>query len=293
MKLRTTSSKLRLPYVSEGRGWPLALGIVLTQGGCGPTDDADETGSATQGVHGHEVADPGAGAMAQSYTSFEADPVRPVAVLDKSGFIAVANTPDDYLELFEPTRRGVRACGAVKVGLRPVAVAVVKESRAHAELWVVNHLSDSVSIVEVDLDRCRGEVTRTIQVGDEPRDIVVANTAGGALRVFLTTAHRGQHHPVSTARLATDLVTAPAEKSQRGLADVLVFDPAAPEAPLAVVNLFSDTPRALAVGDGVVYAASFKSGNRTTAIAAEATQGSREHKVPSTMRTAPAAASAT
>jgi DNA-binding beta-propeller fold protein YncE len=206
---------------------------------------------------------------AQDYTAFEADPVRPVAVLEGSGWVLVTNTPDDYLEIFKPTPGGVERCGAVKVGLRPVAVAVVAESVARAELWVVNHVSDNVSVVDLDLATCHAEVARTLQVGDEPRDIIVARDASGAPRVFLATAHRGQHHPVESARLGTDLVTPPADKSRRGLADVIVFDPAAPDAPPQVVNLFSDTPRSLAVGDGVVYAASFRSGNRSTAIPGE------------------------
>src|SRR5262245_18820755 len=83
--------------------------------------------------------------LAHAYTLFEADPVRPIAVLPSTGLVAVANTPDDYLDLARPQGGGVEACGAIKVGMRPVAVAVVRESRTEAELWVVNHLSGSIS----------------------------------------------------------------------------------------------------------------------------------------------------
>lgn len=206
---------------------------------------------------------------ATDYTLFEADPVRPVAVLERSGLVAVTNTVDDTLELLRSHARGVSVCGAVKVGLRPVAVASVRETWRTATLWVVNHVSDSISVVEVDVPSCRAEVVDTLHVGDEPRDIVVTRTGSGAPRVFVTTAHRGQHHPIESARLGRDLVTPPGEKAERGLADVFVFDPRAPRPALGVVNLFTDTPRALAVGPGVVYAAGFHTGNRSTAIPAE------------------------
>ncbi|HEY0987095.1 MAG TPA: hypothetical protein VGD80_08590, partial [Kofleriaceae bacterium] len=234
----------------------VALGLVA---GC-RSFESDATSQDTEEI----------GIAAPDYTLFEADPVRPVAVLESSGWVAVANTPDDVLEIFEPSRSGVRSCARLKVGMRPVAVAVVREERAHATLWVVNHLSDSISVVELDLGSCRAELTRTVQVGDEPRDIVVARTRHGRARVFVATAHRGQHHPVDSARLGHDLIAPPAEKQARGMADILVFDPDVTGAPPQVVNVFASAPRALAVGDGVVYAASYLSGNRTTAVPAEA-----------------------
>ncbi len=208
-------------------------------------------------------------APATDYTLFEADPVRPVAVLEKSELVAVTNTVGDYLELVRPGRRGVRACGRVKVGMRPVAVAVIDESERDAELWVVNHLSDSVSRVRIDPGACAGEVVDTLHVGDEPRDIVVSRDRRGRRRVFVATAHRGQHHPVPSARLGADLLMPPAEKEHAGMADVLVFDPDGSGEPVGVVNLFTDKPRALAAGDGVVYAAGFHTGNRTSVVLAE------------------------
>lgn len=77
---------------------------------------------------------------------------------------------------------------SVPVGLEPVAVA----ARTNDEVWVVNHMSDSISVVDVSASPPR--VVRTLLVGDEPRDIVFA---GSPQRAFITTAHRGQHrmHP--------------------------------------------------------------------------------------------------
>src|SRR5262249_14158864 len=155
------------------------------------------------------------------------------------------DTPDDRLEIFDVDPVGnLTHAWSVPVGLEPVAIA----ARTDSEVWVVNHLSDSISIVTVDPAPPR--VTRTLLVGDEPRDIVFA--AGGT-RAFVTAAHRGQNSGVPVSDLTTPGI---------GRADVWVFDAANPGAgiggtPLTVVRLFSDTPRALAVSpDGnTVYAA--------------------------------------
>ena len=155
--------------------------------------------------------------------------------------------------------------GSVKVGIDPVAVAV----RNDGEVWVVNHVSDSVSIV--DVAQAPPRVVRTLLVGDEPGDIVFA----GAGRAFITTAHRGQQ------RSSPDLAGVPGAGDPQlttpgvGRADVWVFDPAnlgimLGGRPLAIVTLFGDTPRGLAVSpDGAtVYAAIFHSGNQTAPVSA-------------------------
>jgi len=104
-------------------------------------------------------------------------------------------------------------------------------------------------------------VTRTLLVGDEPRDIVFAGTDGN--RAFITTARRGQNSPVPP------LPTTP------GVGRALVWafnanDLGAPlgGTPLEIIELFGDTPRALATSpDGAtVYAAVFHSGNQTMVL---------------------------
>jgi DNA-binding beta-propeller fold protein YncE len=163
------------------------------------------------------------------------------------------NTPDNRLEIFRVADGRIASVGSVTVGLEPVAVA----ARNDDEVWVVNHLSDSVSVVNVKKPK-RAHVTRTLLVGDEPRDIVFAQD-----RAYVTTAHRGQN----TGR--NPQLTTPSV----GRADVWVFNPSAlgdtlAGVPVTVLSLFADTPRALAVSpDGTtVYAAAFRSGNRTTVV---------------------------
>jgi DNA-binding beta-propeller fold protein YncE len=194
-------------------------------------------------------------APAQRFTAFESGQVRPLAISADHRLLYATNTPDNRVEIFRIAGRELVPIASVPVGLEPVALA--EHGR---ELWVVNHLSDSVSIVDVSVPQ-RAHVARTLLVGDEPRDIVFAGRGGG--RAFITTAHRGQN----TGR--DPQLTTPGS----GRADVWVFDAARPGAslggtPLTVITLFADTPRALAVTpDGAtVYAAAFESGNRTTVV---------------------------
>jgi DNA-binding beta-propeller fold protein YncE len=208
-----------------------------------------------------------------TFTLFESGQVRPLALSPSGRLLFACNTPDNRLEVFRVHRQGLHPLGSVAVGLEPVAVA----ARTDREVWVVNHLSDSVSIVRLDDDLegrdgdddrpdagrrlAPGWVAQTLLVGDEPRDILFAGKRHG--RAFITTAHRGQN-----AGFDPELLTPGV-----GRADVWVFDAENPGAglggaPLARITLFSDTPRALAASpDGsVVYAAGFLSGNRTTTI---------------------------
>ncbi|UQA63587.1 beta-propeller fold lactonase family protein [Polyangium aurulentum] len=192
-----------------------------------------------------------------SYTLFESGQVRPLALSPSGKRLFAINTPDNRLEIFDVKKAGLEHTASVPVGLEPVAVA----ARSEDEVWVVNHLSDSVSVVEISPGGHSGAVVRTLLVGDEPRDIVFAGP--GKARAFITAAHRGQNAPFDP-QLTTPGV---------GRADVWVFDANNAGAslggnPLAIVNLFSDTPRALAVTpDGSrVYAAAFQSGNKTTIV---------------------------
>ncbi|MCO6413616.1 MAG: hypothetical protein J5I92_12835 [Thiogranum sp.] len=195
-----------------------------------------------------------------SFSAFESGQVRPLAMSPDGNRLFAVNTPDNRLEIFTITAAGLVPEDSVPVGMEPVAVAV----RNGGEVWVVNHLSDSVSIVDVAATPPR--VVRTLLVGDEPRDIVFAGVGGN--RAFITTAHRGQNSPYTDPLNPGELTTAGV-----GRADVWVFDASNPGSgpggtPLTVISLFGDTPRPLAVSpDGsTVYAGIFHSGNRTTVL---------------------------
>jgi DNA-binding beta-propeller fold protein YncE len=190
----------------------------------------------------------------QSFTTFESGQVRPLALTPDRQFLLATNTPDARVEIYRVKPHGLDHVASVPVGLEPVAVS----ARSNDEAWVVNHLSDSVSVVALDGKKSR--VVRTLLVGDEPRDVVFAGP--GKSRAFVTTAHRGQNSPLDP-QLATPGV---------GRADVWVFDAAAAGggstlggAPMTILTFFAEMPRALAVTpDGSrVYAAAFHSGNAT------------------------------
>jgi YVTN family beta-propeller protein len=197
---------------------------------------------------------------ASSFALFETGQVRPLALSPDGNHLFAVNTPDNRLEIFSISGSTLTHVSSVGVGLEPLTVV----ARTNTEVWVVNHLSDSVSVVDVSTPAA-ARVTRTLLVGDEPRDLVFAGPGGN--RAFITTAHRGQnspHHANIEAILRTPGL---------GRADVWVFDAMNLGAtlggtPLTVVTLFGDTPRALTVSpDGsTVYAAVFHSGNRTTTI---------------------------
>ncbi len=170
-----------------------------------------------------------AGVATAGYTNFEVSHVHPIALTPDGTRLLAVNTPDARLELFDVQPDGsLTPAGSVPVGLEPVTVV----PRTDDEAWVVNHLSDSISIVDLAL----GRVTRTLRVGDEPTDVAFA-----AGKAFVTASTQNAVHVYALANLDT--------------------------AP-SVVSLFGKDVRALAVsGDGQsVYAVVLRSGNQTTVL---------------------------
>src|SRR5215470_5839072 len=161
---------------------------------CAPP--VDESGRADAVVdHQTAAARPASpsSSSTSSFTLFESGQVRPLALSPDGRHLFATNTPDNRLEIFRIEDHRLVHTGSIPVGLEPVAVA----ARTDREVWVVNHLSDSVSIVTLDDDQgdgddqgenhradhggdaggddgTAGQVTRTLLVGDEPRDLVFA-----------------------------------------------------------------------------------------------------------------------
>jgi len=162
------------------------------------------------------------------FVNWETIGVHPLDVTPDGLLLLVCNTPAGRLEVFDISGLEPVALGGVPVGLAPVAV----RARSDGEAWVVNHLSDSVSIVDLPTRR----VVDTLQTLDEPADVVFA----------------GRKAYVSCAQANA----------------VQVFDAADPARPPATLPIRGEEPRALAVApDGSeVYAAIFYSGNRTTVL---------------------------
>jgi DNA-binding beta-propeller fold protein YncE len=204
-------------------------------------------------------------AVQPTFLEFESGQVRPIALTPSGLKLVAVNTPDNTLEVFSVSAGRLTHTASVPVGMEPVAVAV----RNSGEVWVVNHLSDSVSVVNLNANPPK--VVRTLLVGDEPRDIVFAGT--GFTRAFITTAHRGQQRTDSSIAGVTGAGDPQLSTGGIGRADVWVFDTAnlgntVGGTPIRILNFFADTPRALAVtpNGSTVYAAAFMSGNQTTSI---------------------------
>src|SRR6476659_759173 len=95
---------------------------------------------------GARLADFKSAAQPGRFTLFESVQIRPLALSPSGKFLFAANTPDGRLEVFRIVGHGLEHRASIPVGLEPVAVA----ARNDTEVWVVNHLSDSVSVVELD-----------------------------------------------------------------------------------------------------------------------------------------------
>ncbi len=165
----------------------------------------------------------------EQFVNFETPHVHSIDISPDGSHLLAVNTPDNRLEIFSLASGLPRPAGSVGVGLDPVSV----RARTVSEFWVVNHVSDSISIVDIN----SLNVVRTIQTKDEPADVVFA---GSPQRAF-----------VSCSQANT----------------VQIFDPATGSL-LGEVPIFGEDPRALAVSpDGqTVFAAVFESGNHSTIL---------------------------
>lgn len=167
-------------------------------------------------------------APANSYVNFEGSQTSPVRLSPDGSRLFAVNTPDARLSVFDISQLSNPALIAeIPVGIEPVSV----NPRTSDEVWVVNQVSDSISIVSVS----RGIVTDTINVKDEPVDVVFAGN-----KAFVTASRSNA---------------------------ICVFD-ATTHARLATIPVKGESPRAITVSaDGTkVYAAFALSGNRTTVI---------------------------
>jgi YVTN family beta-propeller protein len=144
--------------------------------------------------------------------------------------LLAVNLPDNRLEVFALASGIPTPVRSIPVGLDPVSV----RARTNTEAWVVNHVSDSISVV----DLVGGQVLATLATDDEPCDVLFA---GSPQRAF-----------VSCSQANT----------------VLVFEPSNRTAPPVRLTLDGEDPRELALSPGgdKVYAAIFESGNETTIV---------------------------
>jgi YVTN family beta-propeller protein len=173
-----------------------------------------------------------ANALAQSgFVNWESAHVSPIALTPSGTTLLAVNTADSRLEVFDvsgaraTTPRLLRSIG---VGVDPVSV----KCRTESEAWVVNQISDSVSIIDLPT----AHIVRTLYPGDEPADVAFA-----AGKAFITCGALNQVKVYSLANLAA--------------------------APVTIAIAGSDPRTLLASPDGSrIYVGIFGSGNQTTIV---------------------------
>ncbi|MGB8509024.1 MAG: hypothetical protein WCD76_11625, partial [Pyrinomonadaceae bacterium] len=168
---------------------------------------------------------------AQGFKNFESPHVHPLALTPDGTRLLAVNSPNGTLSVFGLAGGTPVRIAEIPVGLEPVSVA----ARSNREAWVVNWLSDSVSIV----DLATGNVTRTLDVGDEPTDVLFAGLNREMAFVCVS-----------------------------GLSKVKIFDPSNPTATPQTLDIFGKQPRALArnANGAQVFVSVFESGNATTIV---------------------------
>jgi YVTN family beta-propeller protein len=178
------------------------------------------------------------------FVHFESGHVRPLAMTPDGTRLLAVNTADARLSVFDLTGAAPARVAEIPVGLEPVSVAV----RNDQEAWVVNHLSDDVSIV----DLATLHVRATLRVGDEPNDVVFA---GSPARAWVSVSQEDA---------------------------IKIFDPADLAAPPQVVPVPARKPRSLSVSadGGTVYAAILHGSDGQTVLSEDEAQDSLPAPVP-------------
>ena len=165
-----------------------------------------------------------------TFANYESPQSHSLKISLDGGRLYAVNTPANLLAVYSLEQvNSPELLMEIPVGIEPISLAIRNES----EVWVLNHISDSISVVDLD----RGVVSATIQGGDRPGDIVFA---GQAQRAFVSSM---------TERC------------------VYVIDTDSQET-VSKISIAGNNPRSLAVSqDGEkVWVAIHHSGNQTTVI---------------------------
>jgi YVTN family beta-propeller protein len=180
------------------------------------------------------------------FETFASPQSNPLALSPDGALLYVANTTSDTVSVISTASNQVVA--TVSVGLEPVSVAVRPDG---LEVWVSNHVSDSVSVIDTDpASPTFRQVVETIQdfdahgatLFDEPVGIAFASNT----KAYVALSSRD---------------------------DIAVID-AVNYAITGRLHVTAQDPRAITVRDGLLYVASFESGNQTQISACTQLTGS-------------------
>ncbi len=171
---------------------------------------------------------------AVGHPAFMSPQASPIAVA--GGMVFVANTPADTVDVIKVSTHAVVA--RIHVGIEPVSVAVRPDGK---EVWVANHVSDSVSVINTD----PGSPTH-LQVIATVQDFDPA-----------TKATRFDE-PVGIAFANNDKAyVALSSENQIAVVDVVR------RAVVKRLDIPAQDPRAIVVRAGRLYVIPFESGNQT------------------------------
>jgi DNA-binding beta-propeller fold protein YncE len=165
-----------------------------------------------------------------NYVNFDAPHGHPLALTPDGTRLLAVNSANGTLSVLNLAGGLPQLAQEIPVGLEPVTVV----ARTNDEAWVVNWLSDNISIVNLTT----GNVVNTVAVGDEPTDLVFA---GAPEKAYVAVS---------------------------GLRQVKVLDVNNIAAAPQVLTIEGKQPRALAKDDTGkrVFVSVFESGNQTTVV---------------------------
>lgn len=152
------------------------------------------------------------------------------------GLVFVTNTPADTVDVIDSATRTVVA--RVNVGVQPVGVAVRPDGK---EVWVANHVSDSVSVIDTDpTSPTRFQVLATVQDLDPGAKATRFDEPVG-----IAFAGNDKAYVALSSENAIAVVDVPSRRVVKRLA----------------IN--AQDPRAIAVRGDRLYVLPFESGNKT------------------------------
>lgn len=162
------------------------------------------------------------------FVNFENHPVHALDLSPDQRTVAISHTADQRVQFMDVSSSEPILIGSVLVGVDPVSVRF----RSDTEIWVVNHVSDSISII----DPQSRQIKRTLATADEPYDVVFA-----AGKAFVSCSQANRVQVFELDNLSANPVN---------------------------LEIKGEDPRALALSpDGrFVYAAIFESGNASTVL---------------------------
>ena len=169
------------------------------------------------------------------YYNYESPHANPIVLLADGSLVYAVNTPADTVDVIDTETREIVA--RIGVGIDPVGIAVRPDGK---EVWVSNHVSDSVSVIDADPESAtRHEVLHTISDFNAARatefDEPVGIAFAGNTKAYVALS--------SSNRIA--VIDVPSRTIRKHL-DVTAQD-----------------PRAIAVSGNRLYVIPFESNNQT------------------------------